>query len=70
MWQPTQSNPTHLLTVTIPLNLNANPAAETYDIQDAMQEALKVIMPIAKVGTLGILCDDPHVAMEERNDPS
>lgn len=59
--------PTHILKISVPLNLDANPAAETYDIQDALAEALKVIMPLVRVGTLGLLCDHPEVTMEERD---
>lgn len=53
--------PTHLLQINVPLNLEANPAVESYVIQDAMHEALQLVVRIARVGTLGLLCDDPEV---------
>lgn len=56
---------THTLRIDVPLNLEANPHAETWDVQSALAEALKVIMPIVRVGTLGLLCDDPQVTLEE-----
>lgn len=57
--------PTHTLTIRVPLNLDANPAAETWDIQAALAEALKLILSVSRVGTLSLLCDDPIVTLYE-----
>jgi hypothetical protein len=59
-----QKRPTHVLDISVPLNLEANPAAESWDIEGALAEALKVILPLVRVGTLGLLCDDPIVTFE------
>ena len=64
MGQIERRAPTHALTITVPLNLDANPAAESYDIQDAMAEAVQVVLRIARVGTLGLLSDNPIVTLE------
>jgi transcriptional regulator with XRE-family HTH domain len=47
------------------LNDPANPAAEGYDIEGAMRQALDLGLAIARVGTLGLLCGDVVVTMEE-----
>lgn len=62
---PERQEPTHLLRITVPLNLKANPAAESYDIQGAMAEAVQVVVRLARLGTLGLLCDDLEVTMQE-----
>ena len=62
------SEPTHTLIVSVPLNLNANPAAETWDIQDALTEATKAILPLIGLGTLGLLCEEPIVTLVARTD--
>jgi hypothetical protein len=41
------------------------PAAEGYDIEGAMRQALDLGLAIARVGTLGLLCGDVVVTMEE-----
>jgi hypothetical protein len=56
---------THILRMDVPLNLTANPAAEGYDIEGAMRQALDLGLAIARVGTLGLLCGDVVVTMEE-----
>ena len=38
--------PTHILTISVPLNLEANPATE-----ECVAEVLKEVMPIIRVGT-------------------
>src|SRR6185312_14026551 len=45
--------PTHILRIEMPLDLDANSAAERFDIEGALAEALKLITSVAKVGTLG-----------------
>jgi hypothetical protein len=62
---PEQRPPTHTLTIAVPLNLEANPAAEHWDIQGALTEAMKAIMPMVRLGTLGLLCGDTVVTVEE-----
>jgi hypothetical protein len=57
--------PTHMLTISVPLDLGENPAAESWDIQGALAEAMKAIMPMIRLGTLGLLCADPTVTMDE-----
>lgn len=54
-----------MLIISVPLNLDANPAAEDWDIQGAMAEALKTILQVTRLGTLTLLCDDPMVTLEE-----
>ena len=49
--------------VSVPLNLDANPHAEEWDIQGALAEAMKVVLPLIRVGTLGLLCGDPTVTL-------
>lgn len=61
--------PTHILRIDVPLDLKANAAAEEWDIRDAMAEAVQVIVRIARVGTLGLLCDDPVVTLVEEGTP-
>ena len=55
--------PTHMLTITVPLDMDANPAAETWDIGDAVAEALKAIIAMIRLGTLGLLCGDLTVVV-------
>ncbi len=61
---PERREPTHMLRVEVPLNLKANPAAETWDIEDALAEAVGVVLRLARLGTLGLLCDDPSVTLD------
>lgn len=44
----------HTLTISVPLNLDANPAAESWDIQEAFREAIAALLPIISLGTLGL----------------
>lgn len=62
---PEMREPTHTLTISVPLNLDANHAAEQWDIQAALAEAMKAIMPMIRLGTLGLLCGDTMVSLEE-----
>jgi hypothetical protein len=62
---PERREPTHTLTISIPLDLEANPAAESWDVQSAMQQALSVLLPILSLGTLGLRCGDFDVWMKE-----
>lgn len=62
---PDRREPTHTLTIAVPLNLDANPAAESYDIQGAMAEAMQAVLPMIRLGTLGLMCDQIVVTMEE-----
>jgi hypothetical protein len=62
---PEKRDPTHTLTISVPLNLDANPAAESWDIQEAFREAITAILPIVSLGTLGLRCGDVVVALEE-----
>lgn len=39
-------------------------AAEQYDIKGALAEAMRVILPLVRLGTLGLLCDDILVTLE------
>jgi hypothetical protein len=63
-----KTEPTHILRLEIALNLESNPAAESYDIQGALAEAVDVTLPLVRLGTLGLLCGDVNVTLEERND--
>lgn len=63
--QPKRRDPTHTLRIDIPLNLTANPAAETWDIEGAMREAMTMVHGVARVGTLGLLCDQIVVTLED-----
>ena len=64
MSEPEQSVATHTLTLSVPLNLTANPAAEEYDIQEALAQAMNVILPMIRLGTLGLICDQIVATME------
>ena len=61
---PERRPTTHTLTISVPLNLDDNPAAEQWDIQGALAEAMKAIMPMIRLGTLGLLCGDTVVSVE------
>lgn len=61
---PERRVPTYTLTIRVSLNLNADPA-KSPDIQIALAQALKVIMPLIGLGTLGLLCDDSIVMLED-----
>jgi hypothetical protein len=61
---PEKRPPTHTLTFSVPLNLEANAAAESWDIQIALAEAMKAIMPMIRLGTLGLLCGEIVVNLE------
>ena len=63
---PEQKRPTHVLTITVPLNFDANPAAEDYDIQGAFQEAVTTVVQMSRLGTLGLICDQIQVELLER----
>jgi hypothetical protein len=58
-------DPTHILRLDVPLDLTANPAAEEFDIEGAMRQAFEIVLAVARVGTLGLLCGDVVVTMEE-----
>lgn len=58
-------DPTHVLRIEVPLNLDGNPAAEKWDIDGAFQQAMGAILPMLRVGTLGLLCDEVTVTMVE-----
>lgn len=60
--------PTHTLTITVPLNLEANLAAEGHGIQGALAHAMNAILPMTELGTLGLLCDQIVVTLEEVTD--
>ena len=47
---------THTLTIEAPLDLGANAAAEDWDIQAAFAQAMDAILPMIRLGTLGLLC--------------
>jgi hypothetical protein len=64
---PERRASTHILRFEVPLNLEANPAAESYDIEDAMRQAFDMILAILRVGTLGLLCDDIIVTLEDQD---
>ena len=51
MSHPEQSVATHTLTLSVPLNLTANPAAEEYDIQEALAQAMKSTAATHMVGS-------------------
>lgn len=61
----TRSEPTHTLLIAVPLNMDANPAAEGWDTQAAFVEAIGAILPLIRVGTLGLLCDQIQVTLED-----
>lgn len=63
---PECREPTHTLTISVPLNLDANPAAESWDIQQAFREAITAILPITSLGTLGLRCGDVVVEVKEQ----
>ena len=65
---PERKNPTHILKVEVSLNLEANPAAESWDIQEALAEAMKAILPMIGLGTLGLLCGDPCVTLVDADE--
>ena len=56
--------PTHILKIEVPLHFDTDSVSEL-DIQDALAEIIRVIMPIVKLGTLKLLCGDPSVSFEE-----
>jgi hypothetical protein len=45
--------------------MDANPAAEGWDTQAAFVEAIGAILPLIRVGTLGLLCDQIQVTLED-----
>jgi hypothetical protein len=61
---PERREPTHTLTISVPLDLGVNPAAQEWDIQEAFREALRWILPVTRLGTLGLLCGEITVDVE------
>lgn len=51
--------PTHILTVEVPLALDV-----PHEF-DPVQDALRMIVPITRLGTSGALCDDAQVTIRE-----
>jgi hypothetical protein len=60
---PEQHDPTHTLTLEVPLNLTANPAAEEWDIEGALAQAMAAILPMIRLGTLGLICGQVNVTL-------
>jgi hypothetical protein len=65
MSQNIASPPSHILRLEVPLDFKANPAAEESDIEGAMRQAMAAILPMLRVGTLGLLCGQIDVTLEE-----
>lgn len=61
---PEQRPRTHTLTIEVPVNL-ADSDVPQADLQEAMSDVLRCVMPIVKLGTLGLLCDDVQVTFSE-----
>lgn len=60
---------THILKFEIPLDLHANDAASGVEIEYAFREVVTTILPLIKLGTLGLICDQVTVSMAETIDP-
>ncbi len=65
---PERREPTHELTIRVPLNLAANPTS-AHDIQDAFQQAMNALLPVIRLGTLGVWCGDTMVEVADLAEP-
>lgn len=57
--------PTHILRIEVPLNLKDNLAVEEWDIQGAFAAAMSAVLPMTRLGTLGLICNDIIVSVDE-----
>jgi hypothetical protein len=58
-------DPDHLMTITVPLDMGGNSAAAAWDVQDALAQAMRAIMPMIRLGTLELLCGEVVVQIDE-----
>jgi hypothetical protein len=58
-----KSDPTHILRVSVPLNLNQAISISDYDV---VKQSLDLVLSVSRAAYDGVICDDIQVEMEER----
>ena len=59
---PIKADPTHVLRIEIPMRIEDG---KTFYF-DPMQDAVRLVLALSRLATIGVLCGDAELSIEER----